>query len=399
MSVPTDNRRRVLYLQSNSEIGGSDVCLLRMVEALDRSRFDPLVVLPSDGPLTGALRERGASLFILREMMKLTTRKGKLYYLRYLYNYPKAVGKILRIIRGERIDVVHSNTLHNLHGFLAARLARRPHVWHVREIVLQSRFFRRLELALARRYADRVVAMSGAIAEAFRDGGAPPPRQLRIIPDGIDTERFHPRNSGDRIRSELGIEAGAPVVGLVCRLDHWKGVEVFLRAAAVVRSRLPEARYLVVGGPVEGQEKFAARMIGLAGALGLDGFVHFTGWRYGPGDMPEVHAALDVLVLASTWPEPFGLVLLEAMATGRPVVATRHGGPVEICAEGETALLVPPRDADAMADTIVALLRDPHRARSMGAAGRARVLQLFDHRRYGRELQLLYEEVLMSPGT
>lgn len=105
MAVLTDEPRTVLYLQSNSEIGDSDVSLLRMVESLDHSRFEPFVVLPSDGPLTGALRERGATVFVLRQMLKLTTRKGRLYYLRYLYDYPKAVRKIIGIIGGRAFRI------------------------------------------------------------------------------------------------------------------------------------------------------------------------------------------------------------------------------------------------------------------------------------------------------
>lgn len=387
---------RVLYLQSHAEIGGSDVSLLKMVENLDRSRFRPVVVLPSPGPLSEEFERRGAKVIVSREMLKLTTRKGRLYHLRFLANYPSAVWRIRRLIGGERIDLVHTNTLHNLYGYLAARLAGRPHVWHVREIVVQSAAFRRLEVFLARHFADRIIAVSAAAAEMFRGEGGEHPPHLRVMWNGVDLSRFHPGNSGLRIRSELGVPPGAPLVGLVGRLDHCKGVDVFLRAAAMCRDEFPGARFVVCGGEVEGQEEVARGAARLAGELGLGDAVSFTGWRYGPGDMPEVYAALDVLVSASIWPESFGLVLVEAMATGRPVVATDHGGPREVCAGGETALLVPPRDPRAMADAMLELLRDPPRAAAMGRAGRLRAEQLFDQRRHARELQLLYEEVLNS---
>ena len=385
---------RVLYLQSNSEIGGSDVCLLRMVGNLDLSRFRPVVVLPSPGPLTRAFEERGAKVVIMGGMLKLTTRKGPLYHLRFLANYPAAVAHLVRLIRRERIDLVHTNTLHNLYGYLAARLARLPHVWHVREIVLQSAAVRRLEVFLARRFADRIVTVSSASADMFRSGGGECPPHLRVMWDGIDLNGFHPRNSGRRVRAELGVEPDAPLVGLVGRLDHCKGVDVFLRAAAMCREEFPDARYLICGGEVEGQEEVARVAQRLARELGLTDVVSFTGWRYGPDDMPEVHAALSVLVSASTAPESFGLVLVEAMATGKPVVATNHGGPREVCVEGETALLVPPQDPRRLADAILVLLRDPARARAMGRAGRERAERHFDERRQARELHLLYEEVL-----
>lgn len=385
---------RVLYLQSNSEIGGSDISLLRIIKNLDRARFRPIVVLPSQGPLAKEFDRRGAKVVIMGEMLKLTTRKGPLYHLRYLANYPLAVARIVRLIRGERIDLVHTNTLHNLYGYPAARLARRPHVWHVREVVTQSAAVRRLEALLARRFADRIITVSAAAAEMFADDGGVYPPHLTVMWNGVDLHRFHPRNSGLRIRSELGLAADAQLVGMVCRLDHCKGVDVFLRAAALCREEFPGARFVVCGGEVEGQEEVAREAVRRAGELGLDGVVRFTGWRYGPEDMPEVYAALDVVISASTRPESFGLVLVEAMATGKPVVATNLGGTREVCVAGETAILVPPRDPRRMADAILELLRDPGRAARMGRAGRERAERNFDEQRHARELSLLYEEVL-----
>ncbi|MFN2598916.1 MAG: glycosyltransferase [Pyrinomonadaceae bacterium] len=384
----------VLYLQSNSEIGGSDVSLLRIVENLDLSRFRPVVVLPSRGPLTKAFAERGAKVVVVGEMLKLTSRKGWLYHLRFIANYPGAVARLVRLIRRERIDLVHTNTLHNLYGCLAARLARLPHVWHVREIVWQSAAVRRLEVFLARRFADRVVAVSRAAAEMFRSRGGEYPPHLSVIWDGVSLSRFNPRNSGRRIRAELGLADDAPLVGLVGRLDEMKGADAFLRAVAMCREEFPEARYVICGGEVEGQEEVARLALRLAGELGLTDVVNFTGWRYAPDDMPEVHAALSILVSASTRPESFGLVLAEAMAAGKPVVATNHGGAREVCVGGETALLVPPRDPRRMADAILKLLRDPSKAAAMGRAGRERAERHFDERRQARELQLLYEDVL-----
>ena len=388
----------VLYLQSNSEIGGSDVSLLRLVENLDTSRFRPVVVLPSRGPLTKAFEERGAKVVVMGGMLKLTTRKGPLYHLRYLANYPWAVARLVRLIRREQIELVHTNTLHNLYGYLAARLARLPHVWHVREIVSQSAAVRRLEVFLARRFADRVVTVSRASAEMFKSKGGEYPPRLRVVWDGVNLDRFHPRNSGGAVRSELGVASDAPLVGLVGRLDHCKGVDVFLRAAAMCREEIPEARFVICGGEVEGQEEVARDALRRAEELGLTDVVSFTGWRYGPEEMPEVHAALSVLVSASTSPESFGLVLVEAMATGRAVVATNHGGPREVCVEGETALMAPPRNPRLLADAIMKLLRDPSRAEAMGRAGRERAERHFDERRQTRELQLLYEEVLDARG-
>ena len=389
-------RYRVLYLQSTSEVGGSDVSLLRIVEGLDKNRFHPAVVLPADGPLVEKLRQQGCDVFIVEQMIKLTTRKGTFYWLRYFANYPKAVWKIRGLIKRERVDLVHTNTLHNLYGLPAAKLAGRPHLWHVREIVLQSKWLRSVELFLARRFSDRVIVTSDAVGEMFANGDGGLPANVKKISNSIDTEAFHPRNDGSSIYGDLNIAEGTPLVGIICRLDHWKGVETFLHAASLCKKAFPHARYLVAGGAIEGREDYAGAMKRRADELGLSDVIYFTDWRYQPEDMPRVHAALSILVLASSWPEPFGLVLLEAMATGKPIVATNHGGPKEICLDGETAMLVPPQDSERMAAAILTLLRDPARAREMGAAGRKRVEQLFDRNRCIKTLESLYIEVL--PG-
>jgi glycosyltransferase involved in cell wall biosynthesis len=384
----------VLYLQSTSEIGGADVALLRLVQGLDRTRFRPHVIMPAVGPMVGPLQELDCRVLIVAEMRKLTTRRGKLYLLAYVLNYPRAVWKLVRVMRGLRIDLLHTNTLHNLYGFVAARLAACPHVWHVREIVLQSRLARALQVFLAARFADRVVVISDAVGRMFRRGPGRLPACVRKIPDGVDVGHYRPENDGASVRQDLGLAADTPLVGVVSRLDHWKGVDTFLEAAALCRREFPAARYVVVGGPIEGREEYADHLLQLAEQLGLIDVVTFTRWRYRPEDMPRVHAALDLLVLPSRWPEPLGLVLLEAMASGKPVVATNHGGPLEICVDGKTGLLVPPGEPRPMADAILGLLRDPCRARALGAAGRTRVEQRFSTRHSIDALEALYQELV-----
>jgi len=390
LSVP----RRILYLHATSEIGGSDISLLRIVEGLDRRRFEPSVVLPANGPLVASLRARGCPVAIVPAMRKLTSRRGGSYLARYAANYPRAAATLARVARREGAAIIHTNTIHNLYGFAAARLARVPHVWHVREIVWQSESLRRVEAFLATRFSDRIIVTSDAVADAMfhsRNGARPP--HVRKVPNGVDVDCFHPSNDGSSVRTELEIARDAPLVGIVCRLDVWKGVDTFLRAVRICRAARPEARYVVVGGPIEGVEAYADELRVLADTLGVADVVRFTGWRFPPDEMPQVHAALDVCVLASRQPEPFGLVVLEAMATGRPVVATNHGGPREICVHEQTGLLVPPDDPPRMASAILRLLADPARARAMGAAGRQRVETHFTQQRMLDGLQRVYEEL------
>ena len=383
---------KVLFLHTTSEIGGSDVSLVSLVERLDRARYAPVVVLPSDGPLVAHLHAAGARVVVMPALLKLTSRRGWLYLAGFALNYPRAVWQLVRLIRRERIAIVHTNTIHNLYGVTAAGLAGAQHVWHIREIVWQSGVLRRVELGSARRWSTRIIVTSDAVALMFGPRAAWP-SQLVKISNGVDVARFSP-GDGTRVRTLLGVAPNAGLVGLVCRLDVWKGVEVFLAAAAIVLETHPDAHFMVAGGPIIGLEAYAETLFALAARLGLTGRVQFTRWQFGPSDMPDVYRALDVGVLASTEAEPFGLVVIEAMATSKPVVATAQGGPLETVVDGETGYLVPPRDAAAMAQAVCRLLDHPAEARAMGEAGRRRAAAEYSIEREVAAVEALYRELV-----
>jgi glycosyltransferase involved in cell wall biosynthesis len=386
---------KILYLHTTSEIGGSDVSLVRLVEGLDPARYQAVVVLPSEGPLVARLRDAGAVVHVMPALLKLTSRQGRRYLARFGLNMPRAVRALAALIRREQIALVHTNTIHNLYGGPAARLAGVPHVWHIREIVWQYGSLRALELFMVRHLSTRIIVTSEAVAAMFGPPGERP-ASLVMIANGIEVERFRPHVPGTPrlVRQALGVADDEPLVGIVCRLDMWKGVDVFLDAAARVAAVRPRVQFVVVGGAIIGQEAYARSLEMRAETLGLSGRVRFTGWTYGPAAMPEVHRALDVLVLASSEPEPFGLVVVEAMATGVPVVATAHGGPADIVVDGVTGTLVPPRDPAAMAAAICALVDDPAAAARMGAAGRVRACERYSAAQYLAGVQAVYADVL-----
>jgi glycosyltransferase involved in cell wall biosynthesis len=373
------------------------VALLRLVAHLDRDQYRPVAVLPGAGPLVPKLEAAGCQVRLLA-MQQLRSVKHPLYQLGYLGRFWPTVLRLAGLLKEEEAQLVHTNSLFSLYGGWAARLAGVPHVWHIREIPEVPAPIRKLLATMALRLSARVVAMTEAVAELFGPASRRPAPVL-CIPDGIDLQTFHPRVSGARIRRDLAIDADAPLVGFVARLDPWKGAEVFLQAAAQVSRRRPEARFLVCGGELPGYQAYAQGVERLADRLGLKGRVSFTGWRYRLDDIPEVMAALDVLVHCSVRPEPFGLVLVEAMAAAKPVVAFRTGGVPEVITPDVTGLLVAPQDSAALAEAIVQLLTDPVRARALGRAGRARAERQFEVGAYARTIEALYASVLAAEGA
>jgi glycosyltransferase involved in cell wall biosynthesis len=308
----------------------------------------------------------GVTLHVV-PMRRVSTSHGIATWLEYLLAWPVSVFRLWRLARHVRADVVHSNSLHSWYGWAAAWLARKPHIWHAREIVVQSGAALHLERFLARHFAQRVLAVSAAVASQLD------PRNVLVVHEEADPAEFFPGRAG-RAREAFGLPDDAIVVGYVGRIDTWKGVDILLDAVPQLqrqpgrdqgpetrpegaRPELPEVpavpEVVVAGGTVSDKEQYAESLARRAHELG----VHWLGPLPGPvaGDLI---ADLDCLVYPSTEPEPWGLVLVEALASGTPAVGTDAGGAREILAglAAAAGLLVPPRDPAALAAAVASLL-------------------------------------------
>jgi glycosyltransferase involved in cell wall biosynthesis len=224
-------------------------------------------------------------------------------------------------------------------------LTRKPLVWHAREIVVQSSAALQLERWLCRHFADVVIAASRPVADQLAGS------RVVVVHDVPDPTEFTPARAG-KFRAVSGIPDDVPLIGSAGRIDTWKGFEILLDAVPSIQSVRKDAYFVIAGGAVAGKEAFASTLARRADQLEN---VYWMGERQ---DMPELLADLDVFVLASTEPEPFGSVLAEALAAGVPCVATDHGGSPEMLAQfsPEISRLVPPRDQKALAEAVLALL-------------------------------------------
>jgi glycosyltransferase involved in cell wall biosynthesis len=317
-----------------------------MVRDLGAAGWDCHIAMPGVSPLDEEFAEAGATVHVVP--MRRITQSGSIgYWLGYLLLWPLAEVRLYALARRIDAGVIHSNSLHSWYGWAVARARRLPHVWHAREIVIQSGAALRLERWLCRHFAWKVVAVSGAVAQQL-DGA-----DVVVIHDVPDPGEFSPQRAG-RFRARVGLDDQVRLVGAAGRIDTWKGFEVVLDAAEMLRSSRPDIEVVIAGGPVAGKEEYAARLARRAAAM--EG-VHWLGPRT---DMADLLADLDVFVLASTNPEPFSTVLAEALASGVPVVATDHGGSPEMLADvpPDSCALVPPGDARALAAAVAGLVPD-----------------------------------------
>jgi glycosyltransferase involved in cell wall biosynthesis len=279
-----------------------------------------------------------------------------------------AVLRLARMLRADGVGVVHC---HNhgamIYAAVAARLAQSTQVVytvHGAKTSQRKATARFLKLGLVR----EVVFVSGDARDTARAAGLGGDERVHTVVNGVDTSSFEGASDGTRVRRELSIASDAPVCGIVARLTPAKDHVTLLDAMVRLRASHPRLHCLVVGdGELRGDLERETR------ARALNDVVHFLGAR---GDIADCLAAIDVFVLSSVT-EGLAMTLLEAMAAGKPIVATRVGGNPEAIDDGTTGLLVPPGDPAALAAAVAELLDDPARAGRMGAAGRARVRQKF----------------------
>jgi glycosyltransferase involved in cell wall biosynthesis len=390
-------RRTILYLNAYPELAGGERNLINLVCTLDRDRFRPIVLVPREGPLAAELRAneidvRPLDLGVLANRRELSSPKLLLRLLALV----GAAGRVARLIRVERVDLVHSNTIGVLAGALAAGLTRTPHVWHVREILLEPAWIWALMRLVIPLLSSRVVCMSGAIRERFRVPRRPRSK-IVVIHDGIDPTALQagageppPGPRPDRVPGEVR-------VGVLARINPWKGQDVFVEAAQRVLRRFPDAHFYLAGGCLPVYEPLRRRLEDAIRAGGTGSRVHLLG-GLPPHQAAALLRQLDILVVPSTSPEPFGMTALEAMAFAKPVIASDAGGPRDVIVPGVTGVLVPPGDADALAGAICDLLERPERRVAMGEAGRRRLAERFDLRTTVASIEAVYDELLARRG-
>lgn len=356
--------------------GGAELSLRQLVEFGRGGAVDWVVVFLQDGPMVGEFRRFGVTVVVIDA--------GRM---RQPHRIAAAIVRIARVARRERATLIFGwMSKGHVYGGCAALLSRRPAVWYQLGTPELRDRVARLATALPAR-GILTVSRAGAQAQkAFR-----PARRQRLVYPGAELDRFDLERlaSPAELRARLGLPRDGPLVGIVSRLQRWKGIHVLVDAMALLAETHPQAHCVVVGGSHSLETAYPEEVRRQVVALGLQSAVTFAGFQ---NDVPEWMQAMDVVVHASDR-EPFGIVVVEAMALGKPVIAGAEGGPREIVTDGVDGLLVPFGDAAGLAAALRRYLDDPHFARQAGAAARSRAAQ-FSARRYAENVIGALEELV-----
>ena len=369
----------VCYVSETARIGGGEVSLLTLIRHLDRRRYRPIAVCYGGGELVNRLSKLGVETHIFK-------RGGILSNFTIVLN-------LLRLVRSRRIRLVHINTL-DIRAGIAARISGAPLLGHLR-VIFPFTFIDRLFVRLA----TRVISVSDAVRDHFCEGRRGLMAKFVTIPNSVSLNGV-PRKAD--IRSELGHPHQTRLVGAVARIDPWKGHHTFVQAAAELKH--PGVRFLLVGNADAGDPEsltYEKKLHRMVERLVLTDDFTFLGFRQ---DALAIIKQLDVLVVSSLIlktdtglkTEGFGRVVIEAMALGTPVVATRVGGIPEIIIHGESGLLVAPETPAEMAAAVASLLSDGELYRKISEGGKQRFQERFNIETHIARIHSLYDNLLLT---
>ncbi|HEY2971138.1 MAG TPA: glycosyltransferase family 4 protein [Pyrinomonadaceae bacterium] len=387
--------RKIVFVECAAAMGGVQFSTLYLVQHLDPARWTPIVVCPEEGDLTEACRR----LHIQVDVLDQPKLRSTSFRIRNDVRLPDPMAwlwdVVAMLIASRRLArflaqtkphlVVTKGLFSHFYGGLAARQLGIPCIWHVQDFI-SERFlglYRRAFGLAARVLPNHIIADGAAIGRQLN----PVKDRLSVILNGVDSNVFQPGTDGASVRAELGLPAGAIVIGHVGRMTPWKGQHYLLEAFARIARESPNAYLVFVGDPVFDTDSYQNKLLNLTAELGLVERVRFAGYRH---DMPEVLAAMDVFAFTSVEKDTSPLTLLSAMASGLPIVAFAIEGVRELVDEGEQLLLVTPREADALAESLVRLLSDPKLRHRLGASARRQAEAKFSLERHVTSIEEVF---------
>lgn len=369
----------ILFYESSSGFGGSSNALANIIKFLDREKFLPIVLIKKTGPQIDKIKNVEIIQIPCYDEPKKTNKLN--YCFHVIKKILPEVLRIVLIIKKKNVSLVHINTdtITGLAPLIAARLTGIRCVTHVRGtmgLLRRQLFFSN--------WIDKFLIVNKKSYEIYSQHF--PEYKLQMIYDGIDLNDLNDAPCG-HLRKELNL-ATSPIVGMVGRIVEGKGQKEFVLSAKGVLRSMPEVKFVIVGDAKGDTKNYYKEVRELVTQEGLERSVIFTGWR---NDIKNILSDFDILVQATTtFPEGFGLTITEAMALGKPVIASNIPGPSDIVIDGKTGFLITAGDVKIMSEKMLFLLKNKNIAEEMGKEGKKRIKELFDVEQTVNQIENLY---------
>jgi L-malate glycosyltransferase len=393
--VTTSRRQRIVYTNHTGQVSGAERVLLNMLRGLDQGRYEPFVLCPAEGELQQLLETEGVQWATVPTLhARFTWRPSQL--LLHVVSFVSVILATRKEIERYDPDFVHANTVRaGIAATLATIGTSRTVIWHVHDSLPQHPLSRIIRLLAYTSGRTHIVAVSNATAKAFC-GSLPFNDRVCVIHNGTDLSCFPIKRRGESpFKQELGLPKQRFLVCAVGQICARKGLRELLEAFSLVYDEAPQLYLAIVGKPVfSHEETYRDELVAMASATGIADRVNFSGERY---DISSVLQSADLLVLNSL-EEPFGLVLIESMSSGTPVLATRVGGIPEIVVDSESGWLIERGDTAGLASKLLELSQDPNSLDRVAHFARDMVDPQFSLERFIAELHNLYAKLAKLPN-
>lgn len=386
--------KNILILHQSSELYGSDKTILLFVTNLDKSKYNPIVILPSEGPLKDEFEKKQIKV-VLAPVLKL---HRKIFYPKNFITFLKEYRKSLKILnqlhKENKFDLVYSHTLAVLIGIIFARKNDIKHLWHIQEVIEKPKVINTIFSKILSIKANHKIVSDSQ--EVMKFWATTPELKAKsdFVWNSLDVNEKPETTTEERIRIRkdfYNVESDKIVIGLVGRINRWKGQKLLLEAFDVLLKNNSNIKLVFLGSPPDNQEIFLTELEDKIKDLKLENDVEIIPFQK---DIWKFWDSVDIAVVPSTEPEPFGMVAIEAMLCKKPVVAANHGGLTEIVLHNQTGFLFEPNNENQLAEYLQKLLDNSDLRNNFGKNGYQRVLEHFSIDKHVQKFEQIFEEIL-----
>ncbi|MCW1146897.1 glycosyltransferase family 4 protein [Flavobacterium lacisediminis] len=384
--------KNILFIHQSAELYGSDKTLLLLLKNLNKNEFNPVVILPFDGPLKVALENENIEV-IIAPVLKLYR---KLFTPKNVLNFFKEIKIAFRIVnelhKKHQFDLIYSNTLAVLLGIMFAWKNNIKHLWHVHEIIEKPNLFKKAFVNLLSLKSNTFIVYNSQATKAFWEVNQRIKNKGIVIWNGIEISM--PKiglSEISEIRTNLfSSQTNEIVIALVGRISRWKGQMILLEAFNNLLQNNKDIKLIIVGAPPPNQENFQYDLEDKIAQYQLKSKVTIIPFQ---NEIHKIWQAIDIAVVPSTEPEPFGMVAIEAMIAHKPIVGSNHGGLTEIIKNNETGFLVTPNSVNDLVTALEKLIQDKSLRNEMGEKGYLRVIEEFSVEQYVDSFDKFFKKV------
>lgn len=383
--------KKILYLHAGAEMYGADKVMFDLICNLDRGKYEPYVILPTNGILVDELKKIGVRVEVIPYPIlrrKYFNLKGVFKYLIDFFKYSKA---LVKKMKKEKINIIHNNTSAVLEGAYLSKKLGVPVIWVIHEIIVSPKFVYKLISKIISKYSTTTITVSNAVKEHLEKTGYFKDKNIVVIHNGVDTNRFNSKNNCDYLRQEWNIPKKTNVIGMLARVNSIKGQHDLLKAANIVMKKHHDLYTVFIGDAFEGEEWREKELLDAINQSPYKDRIIFQRFRK---DSEYIHALFDVYVLPSIKPDSFPTVVLEAMASGKAVVGYKCGGICEMVEDGHNGYLIDVYDYESLANKIDLLLKNKTLLKRMGKNSQQKLLQNFSLQSYVDKFSIEYDRFL-----